>query len=146
MSYQGRGNYGRNDRNDRYSNGGGDNGSYSRKQLHYSPNLLSSINNAIENQKMVSLEYDSREKGITLRDAEPMAVVYKHGKRHLVGFCHLRAEYRSFRLDRITTLRVNAAEFSKRDDFDLAKIESQMDAENANHQYDEDDDYEEPEN
>lgn len=141
MSYQGRGNYGRNDRNGRDA----DNDSYSRKQMHYSPNLLSSINNAIDNQKMVSMEYDSREKGVTLRDAEPMAVVYKHGKRHLVGFCHLRSEYRSFRLDRISTLKVNSAEFTRREDFDLAKIESQMDAENASRHPGEEDEYDEPE-
>ncbi len=148
MSYQGRGNYGRNDRNGGNDRNGrdGDNDGYSRKQMHYSPNLLSSINNAIDNQRMVSLEYDSREKGITLRDAEPMAVVYKHGKRHLVGFCHLRSEYRSFRLDRISTLRVNGAQFTRREDFDLEKIESQMDLENASRQHEEEDDYEEPEN
>ena len=136
----------RNDRNDRGNRSYNSNdGSFSRKQLHYSPNLLSAINNAIENQRIVTMEYDSREKGISLRDAEPMAMVYKNGKRHLVAWCKLREDYRSFRLDRITTLKVNMSEFVPRTDFDLAKIESQMEAENVNYQEDDDDDFEEPE-
>lgn len=137
----------RNDRGNRGYNNNNNNGdaSFSRKQLHYSPNLLSAINNAIENQKIVSLEYDSREKGVSLRDAEPMAMVYKNGKRHLVAWCKLREDYRSFRLDRITTLKVNNSEFIKRTDFDLAKIESQMESENVNYQDEDDDDFEEPE-
>jgi predicted DNA-binding transcriptional regulator YafY len=131
----------RNGRNDRYER---HDGSFSRKQLHYSPNLLSSINNAIENNKVVSIEYDSREKGTTVRDAEPMSIIYKHGKRHLVGWCRLREDYRSFRLDRITTIKVNSAFFEPRADFDLALIESQMEQENAFAE-DEEDDFEEPE-
>lgn len=140
-----------NNGNKRYRNdrGGGrsfntNDESFSRKQLHYSPNLLSSINNAIENQKMVTMEYDSREKGISMRDAEPMAMVYKNGKRHLVAWCKLREDYRSFRLDRITTLKVNRSEFEKRNDFDLARIESQMESDSQNYHDDEDDDFEEP--
>jgi predicted DNA-binding transcriptional regulator YafY len=134
----------RNDRGNRSYNNGGDE-TFSRKQLHYSPTLLSAISNAIENTRMVSMEYDSREKGMSLRDAEPMAMVFKNGKRHLVAWCKLREDYRSFRLDRISTLKVNKSEFIKRTDFDLAKIESQMEAENASYQDEDEDDFEEPE-
>lgn len=123
--YQNNRRNGRNDRNDRTENG------FSRQQLHYSPNLLSSINNAIENTRLVTIEYDSREKGVSLRDAEPMSIIYKHGKRHLVGWCRLREDYRSFRLDRITTIKVKSSTFAPRPDFDLAKIESQMDQDGA---------------
>ena len=136
MYNQSRGNRGRYDR-DRNDSG------YSRKQLHYSPNLLSAINNVIENQRMVSIEYDSREKGITQRVAEPMTIIYRHGKRHLVGYCHLRNDYRSFRLDRINTIRVNMETFQPRQDFDIARIESQMDQEQPYHD-DEEDEFEEP--
>jgi hypothetical protein len=48
-------------------------------------------------------------------------------------------------LDRISTLKVNSAEFTRREDFDLAKIESQMDAENASRHPGEEDEYDEPE-
>jgi predicted DNA-binding transcriptional regulator YafY len=90
-----------------------------RKQMHYSPNLLSCITNAIDNCKLATIEYDSREKGITVRDIEPMALVYKDRKRHIAGWCRLRNEYRSFRLDRLNTIKVLNEEFARRQDFDL---------------------------
>ncbi len=95
------------------------NSSMQRKQMHYSPNLLSTINNAIDNCKLSSIEYDSREKGVTHRNIEPMAIVYKDRKRHLVAFCHLRNEYRSFRLDRLNLIKLTQEEFIKRPDFNV---------------------------
>jgi predicted DNA-binding transcriptional regulator YafY len=90
-----------------------------RKQMHYSPNLLSCITNSIDNCKLATIEYDSREKGITVRDIEPMALVYKDRKRHIAGWCRLRNEYRSFRLDRLNTIKVLNEEFARRQDFNL---------------------------
>jgi predicted DNA-binding transcriptional regulator YafY len=90
-----------------------------RKQMHYSPNLLSCITNAIDNCKLATIEYESREKGITVRDIEPMALVYKDRKRHIAGWCRLRNEYRSFRLDRLNTIKVLNEEFARRQDFNL---------------------------
>ncbi len=101
-----------------------------RKQMHYSPNLLSTISNAIENRKVVTLEYESNEKGITVRNIEPMAVVYKDRKRHLAGWCRLRNDYRSFRLDRLNSIKLNSEQFSPREDF---KIENFQDDPNASH-------------
>lgn len=93
------------------------------KQMHYSPNLISTINNAIDNLKVAVIEYDSNQKGITLREIEPMAVVYKDRKRHLVGWCRLRNDYRSFRLDRLNSIKLTQAAFEKRSDFDAAHFQ-----------------------
>jgi predicted DNA-binding transcriptional regulator YafY len=89
------------------------------RQMHYSPNLLSTINNAIENCVLATIEYDSREKGITVRDIEPMALVYKDRRRHLVGFCHLRNEYRNFRLDRLNMIKLKNEHFVRKQDFNI---------------------------
>lgn len=88
-----------------------------KKQMHYSPNLINVIQNAIDNRLLASIEYDSREKGITERNVEPFALVYKEGKRNLVGFCHLRNEYRSFRLDRLNLVKLRKETFDFRPDF-----------------------------
>ncbi len=93
------------------------------KQMHYSPNLLSTIKNAIDNRKLATIEYDSREKGITVRDIEPMALVYKDQRRQLVGFCHLRNEYRSFRLDRLNTIKLKHDIFFCREDFNISEFQ-----------------------
>ncbi|MCS6934992.1 MAG: WYL domain-containing protein [Chitinophagales bacterium] len=88
------------------------------KQMHYSPNLLSSIHNAIHNCFVSTIEYDSKEKGISVRDIEPMAIVYKERRRHLVAWCHLRNDYRSFRLDRLVMIKLKKEKFTRRQDFD----------------------------
>ncbi len=88
-----------------------------RKQMHYSPNLLSTVNNAIDNALIAILEYDSKEKGLTLREVEPIAVVYKDRKRNLIAWCRLRNDYRAFRLDRLNMIKVKNEEFARRQDF-----------------------------
>ena len=93
--------------------------SVQNKQMHYSPNLLSTINNSIDNSKLANIEYDSHEKGVTVRDVEPMALVFKDGKRHLVGWCRLRNDYRSFRLDRINCIKLKTEDFTRRQDFNI---------------------------
>jgi len=108
--------YENNKENDR-RNGG------QRKRMHYSPNLIGCINNALENKKMATLEYESRDYEVSTRNIEPMALIYKNRKRHLVAFCHLRNEYRTFRLDRINLIKVNNAEFKAREDFNVEEFE-----------------------
>jgi predicted DNA-binding transcriptional regulator YafY len=90
-----------------------------RKQMHYSPNLLSTLNNAIDNCKLATIEYDSREKGVSQREVEPMAIVYKERKRHLVAWCRLRNDYRAFRLDRLNSIKLKQEEFARRQDFSI---------------------------
>src|ERR1700722_12374281 len=97
-----------------------------RKQMHYSPNLLSTLNNAIDNCKLATIEYDSREKGITQREIEPMAIVYKERKRHLVAWCKLRNDYRSFRLDRLNCIKLKQEEFSRREDFKVDDFQDDL--------------------
>lgn len=94
-------------------------GAIQRKQMHYSPNLLSTINNGIDNCKTAVIEYDSREKGISVREIEPMAIVYKDRKRHLVAWCRLRNDYRSFRLDRLNCIKLKQESFARRQDFKI---------------------------
>lgn len=113
------------------------NGNAQRKQMHYSPNLLSTINNAIDNCKVSFLEYDSREKGVSKREVEPMAIVYKDRKRHLVAFCRLRNEYRSFRLDRLNLIRLEKEEFARRQDFNVNDFQDSNEAGAAYEDYDE---------
>jgi predicted DNA-binding transcriptional regulator YafY len=99
-----------------------------KKQFRYSPNLLTVINNAIDNCRVVVIEHSSYEKGITLREVEPMAVVYKDKRRNLVGWCRLRNEYRSFRLDRIVCLKLKMEQFSRRQDLNIDEFKDGDDA------------------
>jgi predicted DNA-binding transcriptional regulator YafY len=102
--------------------------SVQKKQFRYSPNLLNVINNAIDNCKVASVEHSSFGKGITIRDVEPMAIVYKDRRRNLVAWCRLRNEYRSFRLDRIVCIKLKQEQFSRRQDFNVEEFQDGEDA------------------
>jgi len=91
--------------------------------MYYSPNLVGCINNALENTKIASIEYESRDFEVSKRDIEPMALIFKNRKRQLVAYCHLRSEYRTFRLDRINLIKVNKAEFTPREGFNVEEFE-----------------------
>ncbi|MFN8323579.1 MAG: WYL domain-containing protein [Chitinophagales bacterium] len=89
------------------------------KQMHYSPNLLSTIINGIDNNKVATIEYDSHEKGVSVRDIEPLALVHKDNKRHLVAWCRLRNDYRTFRLDRLNGIKIKKESFEPKQDFNI---------------------------
>jgi predicted DNA-binding transcriptional regulator YafY len=114
-------------------------GAAQRKQMHYSPNLLSTVNNAIDNSLVAVIEYESMEKGVTQREIEPMAVVYKDRRRNLVAWCRLRNDYRSFRLDRLNMIKVKQEEFMRRQDFQLENFQDDSSGGQYGEDYDEED-------
>ena len=91
--------------------------------MYYSPNLISCLTNAIDNRVLAEIEYDSRENERTIRTVEPMALIHKNKKRHLVGWCKLREDYRTFRLDRIEMVKVTKDWFERKTDFDVTVFE-----------------------
>jgi proteasome accessory factor B len=58
---------------------------------------------AIRFRKRVTFSYTAAGNGVkTKREVDPYALAYREGAWVLVGWCHLRKEIRSFRVDRIT--------------------------------------------
>ncbi|MFH2104123.1 MAG: YafY family protein [Chloroflexota bacterium] len=53
------------------------------------------------------------------RDVDPYALVHRWGWWYLVGYCHLRQELRTFRVDRIDSLDLTDQVFQVPDDFDI---------------------------
>lgn len=56
----------------------------------------------------------------TRREFDPYGLVFRRGRWYAVGHCHLRAELRTFRLDRIQQLRQLETPFQRPQDFDAA--------------------------
>jgi len=79
---------------------------------------------ATRNRKRVTLQYQSASNGLVrTRDVDPYALVYRQSAWLLVGWCHLRKEVRSFRVDRIQALQVapkpKSPDFERPADFDV---------------------------
>jgi predicted DNA-binding transcriptional regulator YafY len=63
---------------------------------------LSTLQQAIVHKKLVQLHYHSNLKEeVTRRKVEPIGLLHYGSAWHLIGWCHLRNDYRDFRLSRM---------------------------------------------
>jgi len=56
---------------------------------------------------------------VTTRKVDPYALKFRFGVWYLVGYCHLRKEVRTFRVDRIKEVRMLKEQFQIPEDFNL---------------------------
>ncbi len=65
------------------------------------PDCLDAIVHAIQTTHQVRMRYHAQTGEVTERVVAPYQVVHRAGRWYLVGYCHLRADQRVFRLDHI---------------------------------------------
>ncbi len=75
-------------------------------------NILSSLQNALTNFYLVKFDYINAENKDSKRTVEPFALINTTESWLLVGFCHLRNDFRFFRLDRIQKLQIQQEKFT----------------------------------
>lgn len=74
-------------------------------------NYLIQLQSTIANFQVVEIDYYSLENQQTQRDIEPFALFTTQDNWLLIAYCRLRSDFRSFRLDRIESLRIKGAFF-----------------------------------
>ncbi|MWB93600.1 WYL domain-containing protein [Flavobacterium sp. GA093] len=78
-----------------------------------SPNTLAFLFESIAEKKQVILLYKTFESGeTTSRNIEPVGVFHDHNNWYVLGFCHLRKDYRQFRTDRIQGIQKTEIDFT----------------------------------
>jgi predicted DNA-binding transcriptional regulator YafY len=93
--------------------------------MHWTdPNLsaphLEKLWDAVHQRRRVRMLYRGRSQPQALqRDFDPYVLVHGWGQRYCLGYCHLRQDIRSFRLDRILDLILLDQTFEVPADFDL---------------------------
>jgi predicted DNA-binding transcriptional regulator YafY len=95
----------------------------------YSPyhDLMATLRDSMADGKQVKITYLSFSRVETARIVDPYALSFRWGNWYLVGFCHLRGEMRTFRIDRINTLTPLEAPFNLPRDFNArAYMEESM--------------------
>ena len=93
-----------------------------RSDLEKLAPILQRIRLAIREQYRLEIQYQSSHSPHpTERLVNPYALIYRWGWWYLVGFCQLRQEIRSFRIDRIQQLELTDHSFSIPEDFDIQK-------------------------
>jgi predicted DNA-binding transcriptional regulator YafY len=86
---------------------------YSEEEV--SSNALSEIQLAITNYNYVEINYrKANDTNCSFRKIEPCAIWATKNKWILIAWCHLRNEYRSFRIDRIQHFKILSEKFDDR--------------------------------
>ncbi|MCK4666956.1 WYL domain-containing protein [Candidatus Dependentiae bacterium] len=77
--------------------------------------IPSEIKKALDEKKVIEIEYYSpwtQER--TIRKLDPYELIFRADNAYLLGYCHLRRDFRTFRLDRIGKIVVSHKKFINR--------------------------------
>jgi predicted DNA-binding transcriptional regulator YafY len=81
---------------------------------------LEKLRRAVRENRRVGMTYHSGSNPHgEQRELDPYALIHRWGWWFVAGYCHLRREVRTFRVDRISELNLTAQPFSAPADFDL---------------------------
>ncbi|MCA2000980.1 MAG: YafY family transcriptional regulator [Chloroflexi bacterium] len=81
---------------------------------------LEKLRRAIRERRRLEMKYQSNQTPHpTQRGLEPYALVHRWGWWYVIGFCQLRGEVRTFRVDRIAEVSLSDAAFNVPPEFDL---------------------------
>lgn len=94
---------------------------------------LQDIQQALIQSKILQLAYFAHyNQELTLREVEPIGLVFYALNWHLIAYCRLRGDYRDFRLDRIKKLIVSNTTYNRKLD---NAFEEYLKREKEQHQY-----------
>ena len=83
-----------------------------------SETILSTMSSAAQLNQRVHIQYHAPQGEDTERDFDPYGLTYYLQRWYVVGYCHLRRDLRSFRLDRITHISLLNTRFERPIGFD----------------------------
>ncbi|KPB06284.1 helix-turn-helix transcriptional regulator [Bacillus sp. CHD6a] len=80
--------------------------------------ILKELEQAVADGYSVKILYQkSGEKKLNNRSVDPYRIIYWNNKWYVIGFCHLRNDIRSFRVDRMENLMITENKFNRPDNF-----------------------------
>lgn len=80
---------------------------------------LSMLQTAISNRTILEVDYKNKKEEVSNRRTEPIGLVFYAFTWHLIAWCHMREDYRDFKVARILRLRNTDATFTKTDHISL---------------------------
>ena len=99
------------------------------QQARPDASLLIDLSGAIQASQRIEIDYRSLRNESTHRKVEPYGITGWKGHWYLGGYCCLRQDYRTFRLDRIQQVQILTETFKKAENFDFeAYVKDQYNA------------------
>jgi len=80
--------------------------------------IVVALRQAAQQRRRVRLRYRAWDGQETERGVDPYGLVYRGYRWFMVGWCHLRAGRRTFRIDRVLAAAIGAESFTRPADFD----------------------------
>jgi predicted DNA-binding transcriptional regulator YafY len=80
---------------------------------------LSSLQNSISSKSIVELDYKNNKEEVSKRQVEPIGLIFYAFSWHLVAWCHIRNDYRDFKVSRILKVTSPGSPFKKTDHIEL---------------------------
>jgi predicted DNA-binding transcriptional regulator YafY len=87
---------------------------------------LAGIQQAIAGRRVLEIEYSNLQKEISKRKAEPIGLVFYAFNWHLIGWCHVKKDYRDFRVSRILRIRCTEEDFTRKKHMDMNEYVKQL--------------------
>lgn len=81
---------------------------------------FSLIEQSILNHRMIRITYDSLESGKSLREVAPYCLVFRRHAWYMIGFCHKRNGFKTFRLNCVKKVSLLDRNFEKDKNFSLS--------------------------
>ena len=80
------------------------------------------VSEAVQQRQRLEVRYRSRSSGFTYRKLDPYGVVHVNKHWYVAGYCYLRKDVRTFRLDRLEILKATDENFELSGTFDAFKV------------------------
>ena len=85
--------------------------------------FLKELEQAVVTECSVNIQYHkSNDAQSVYRLVDPYRIIYWNNKWYMIGFCHLRNDIRSFRIDRIESLVITENKFKQPNDFSASLL------------------------
>jgi len=88
---------------------------------------LSRIQRAITEQVQVNIGYENLKQEVSTRLVEPIGLVFYAFSWHMIAYCHLRKDYRDFKITRIKSIQLTQESFKVKKHIPLGEYELPVD-------------------
>ncbi len=92
---------------------------YIPKDINKKNNFLSKIQTAIFEKSILKISYTDNNNKKTLREIEPLGLIFYTNQWHLLAWCTSRENYRDFKVNSINQLSFSPKKFSKEHSFTI---------------------------
>lgn len=89
-------------------------------------NFIPSVQKAIAHKKQLEIRYKDKSEQESLRLIEPIGLIFYAFGWHVMAWCHLRQDYRDFKLNRIVQILEPGTDFQKKDHLPVSHFMEQL--------------------